>query len=159
ALGDRRRRRIDGRAGGRGGPPDRPRHRRRGRRPSAGGLHRPGRPLPGARAARNGVPGRKPKGGAGAVRAGVPTEIKADESRVALTPVGVRELSERGHEVIIQAGAGGGSAIDNDRYVAQGARIAPDAETLFAEADLILKVKEPQQEEVHLLEPRHTLFT
>jgi alanine dehydrogenase len=93
------------------------------------------------------------------VRVGVPTEIKADEYRVALTPVGVRELTERGNEVIVQAGAGEGSAIEDDRYVAQGARIVPDAGRVFDEADLILKVKEPQPAEVPLLAPRHTLFT
>jgi alanine dehydrogenase len=93
------------------------------------------------------------------MRVGVPTEIKPDEYRVALTPVGVRELRERGHEVLVQAGAGEGSAIEDDQYIAQGARIVPDAEGVFGEADLILKVKEPQPEEVGLLEPRHTLFT
>ena len=93
------------------------------------------------------------------MKVGVPSEIKADEYRVALTPVGVRELAERGHEVIMQAGAGEGSAIGDDRYEAQGARIAPDAQAVFREADLILKVKEPQPTEVGLLEPRHTLFT
>ena len=93
------------------------------------------------------------------MKVGVPTEIKADEYRVALTPVGVRELTERGHDVIVQAGAGEGSAIDDVRYEAQGARIAPDAPAVFAEAELILKVKEPQPSEVGLLESRHTLFT
>jgi alanine dehydrogenase len=93
------------------------------------------------------------------MKVGVPTEIKVDEYRVALTPVGVRELAERGHEVIVQAGAGEGSAIDDAMYEAQGARIAPDAPAVFAEADVILKVKEPQPSEVPLLEPRHTLFT
>jgi alanine dehydrogenase len=89
---------------------------------------------------------------------GVPTEIKADEYRVALTPSGVRELTDRGHDVLVQAGAGEGSAIADDAYAAQGARIAPDAEAVFAEAELIVKVKEPQPEEVARLEPRHTLF-
>ena len=93
------------------------------------------------------------------MKVGVPTEIKADEYRVALTPVGVRELAERGHEVIVQADAGEGSAIGDEGYAAQGARIAPDAQAVFREADLILKVKEPQPSEVALLEPRHTLFT
>ena len=77
---------------------------------------------------------------------------------MALTPVGVRELTERGHEVVVQAGAGEGSAIEDSRYQAQGARLAPDASTVFAESDLILKVKEPQPCEIGLLEPRHTLF-
>jgi alanine dehydrogenase len=93
------------------------------------------------------------------MKVGVPTEIKADEYRVALTPVGVRELTERGHEVVVQAEAGGGSAIEDARYVAQGARIVPDAASVFEESDLILKVKEPQPSEVPLLESRHTLFT
>jgi alanine dehydrogenase len=90
---------------------------------------------------------------------GVPTEIKVDEYRVALTPAGVRELIDRGHAVVVQAGAGEGSAIADEAYVAQGARIAPDAAAVFGEADLIVKVKEPQPGEVAMLEPRHTLFT
>ena len=93
------------------------------------------------------------------MKVGVPTEIKADEYRVALTPVGVRELAERGHEVLIQAGAGEGSAIADADYEAQGARIVPDAEAVFGEAELVLKVKEPQPEEVALLRPEQTLFT
>jgi alanine dehydrogenase len=93
------------------------------------------------------------------VRVGVPTEIKADEYRVALTPAGVRELADHGHEVVVQSGAGDGSAIADSAYEAQGARILPDADAVFAEADMIVKVKEPQPEEVRRLEPRHTLFT
>jgi alanine dehydrogenase len=93
------------------------------------------------------------------VRVGVPTEIKADEYRVALTPAGVRELADHGHEVLVQSGAGDGSAIPDAAYEAQGARILPDADAVFAEADMIVKVKEPQPEEVRRLEPRHTLFT
>jgi alanine dehydrogenase len=93
------------------------------------------------------------------VKIGVPTEIKADEYRVALTPAGVRELTGHGHEVIVQAGAGDGSAIADADYVAQGARIAPDAQAVFAAAELVLKVKEPLAAEVALLRPGHTLFT
>jgi alanine dehydrogenase len=93
------------------------------------------------------------------MKVGVPTEIKTDEYRVALTPSGVRELTEHGHEVVVQSGAGEGSTIGDDEFVAQGARIAPDAEAVFAEAELILGVKEPQAEEVALLRPHHTLFT
>ena len=93
------------------------------------------------------------------MKVGVPSEIKTDEYRVALTPSGVRELTDHGHEVIVQAGAGEGSAIVDDDYVAQGARIAADADEVFAAADLIVKVKEPQPVEVARLEPRHTLFT
>jgi alanine dehydrogenase len=93
------------------------------------------------------------------MRVGVPTEIKTDEYRVALTPAGVRELVEDGHQVFVQAGAGLGSAIDDVQYEAQGASIVPDADAVFAAADMIVKVKEPQPEEVGRLEPRHTLFT
>jgi alanine dehydrogenase len=93
------------------------------------------------------------------MRVGVPTEVKADEYRVALTPEGVRELSDAGHEVFVQSGAGLGSAISDRDYAAQGAVIVPDAAELFGAAELIVKVKEPQPPEVALLEPRHTLFT
>jgi alanine dehydrogenase len=93
------------------------------------------------------------------MRVGVPTEIKPDEYRVALTPAGVRELTDRGHEVLIQQGAGLGSAIEDDLYAAQGARIVPDAAAVFAGAELVVKVKEPQAAEVALLQPRHVLFT
>jgi alanine dehydrogenase len=93
------------------------------------------------------------------VNVGVPTEIKADEYRVALTPAGVRELVDHGHTVHVQAGAGLGSAIPDEHYSAQGAQIVPDAEAVFGQAELIVKVKEPQPDEVALLEARHTLFT
>ena len=93
------------------------------------------------------------------MKVGVPTEIKTDEYRVALTPAGVRELVEHGHDVIVQSAAGEGSAISDDDYRSQGARIVPDAATAFAEADMVVKVKEPQPGEVAMLEPRHTLFT
>jgi hypothetical protein len=90
---------------------------------------------------------------------GVPSEIKQDEYRVAITPAGVRELTDRGHRVLIQAGAGEGSSIADGDYVEQGASIVADAPAVFAQADLIVKVKEPQPPEVALLEARHTLFT
>src|SRR5215211_5270561 len=93
------------------------------------------------------------------MRVGVPTETKTDEYRVALTPAGVRELVEHGHEVYIQAGAGVGSTIPDDEYSRQGARILPDAQTVLEESELILGVKEPQPDEVELLRPEHTLFT
>jgi alanine dehydrogenase len=93
------------------------------------------------------------------MKVGVPTEIKTDEYRVALTPAGARELVEHGHEVYIQAGAGVGSTIPDAEYEAQGARTLPDARAVFEEAELILGVKEPQPEEVQLLRPHHTLFT
>ncbi|MBD0281015.1 MAG: alanine dehydrogenase [Thermoleophilaceae bacterium] len=92
------------------------------------------------------------------MKVGVPTEIKTDEYRVALTPAGARELVEHGHEVYIQAGAGVGSTIPDAEYEAQGARTLPDARGVFEEAELILGVKEPQPEEVQRLQPHHTLF-
>jgi alanine dehydrogenase len=92
------------------------------------------------------------------VRVGIPTEIKPDEYRVAITPAGVRELCSRGHEVVIQAGAGLGSAISDAQFQAQGAAIVADAEAVFAGTELILKVKEPQPAEVALLKEPHTLF-
>jgi alanine dehydrogenase len=93
------------------------------------------------------------------LRVGVPTEVKPDEYRVALTPAGVRELVDAGHEVFVERGAGLGSAIDDAAYEAQGASILPDADAVFAEATLIVKVKEPQPEEVARLRPHHILFT
>jgi alanine dehydrogenase len=93
------------------------------------------------------------------MRIGVPTEVKSDEYRVAITPAGVRELSARGHEVLVQAGAGEGSAMDDDQFRAQGAQIVADAGAVFAQAELVLKVKEPQAAEVGLLREGQTLFT
>ncbi len=90
---------------------------------------------------------------------GVPTEIKQDEYRVALTPVGARELTDRGHEVLIQAGAGQGSAIADSQYEAQGAKIVADARAIFEQAEMVLKVKEPQPPEVAMLRADQTLFT
>ena len=93
------------------------------------------------------------------MKVGVPTEIKADEYRVSLTPAGARELVEHGHEVIMQSGAGEGSTIPDAEYTAQGARIAPDAASVFEEAELVLGVKEPQPQEVAMLRSDHLLFT
>jgi len=93
------------------------------------------------------------------MKVGVPTEVKVDEYRVALTPAGVRELADAGHQVFVQSGAGLGSAILDEGYAAQGATIVPDADAVFEEASLIVKVKEPQPAEVGRLRPHHTLFT
>ncbi len=93
------------------------------------------------------------------MKIGVPTEIKTDEYRVSLTPAGVRELADRDHEVLIQSGAGEGSAITDADYVAQGATIVPDAAEVFGAAEMVLGVKEPQASEVPLLRPGQTLFT
>jgi len=93
------------------------------------------------------------------VRIGVPTEIKPDEYRVAITPAGVRELSAHGHEVLVQAGAGEGSAFSDADFEQQGARIVPHAYDVFEAAELVLKVKEPQPVEVQMLHEGQTLFT
>ena len=93
------------------------------------------------------------------MKVGVPSEIKTDEYRVALTPAGVRELVDAGHEVVVQSGAGLGSSLGDEAYSAQGASILPDAAAVFAEAEMIVKVKEPQASEVAMLRPHHLLFT
>jgi alanine dehydrogenase len=93
------------------------------------------------------------------VKVGVPTEVKPDEYRVALTPIGARELAEHGHEVLIQAGAGEGSAISDADFEAQGARIVPTEADVWGEAEMVLKVKEPQPEELGLIRSDLTLFT
>ena len=93
------------------------------------------------------------------MKVGVPKEIKQDEYRVAITPAGVREMVEHGHEVLIEAGAGEGSAITDADFEAQGARIVPEAAEVFGEAEMILHVKEPQASEVEMLRPGQLLFT
>jgi alanine dehydrogenase len=93
------------------------------------------------------------------VKIGVPTEIKAQEHRVALTPVGAERLAHAGHPVLVQAGAGLGSGFPDEAYVRVGARIGPSAAAVFAEADLILKVEEPLASEWPLLRAGQTLFT
>jgi alanine dehydrogenase len=90
---------------------------------------------------------------------GVPAEIKPDEYRVAMTPAGVRELTAHGHRVVVQQDAGRGSSIDDASYTAAGGEILSTAADVFAAADLIIKVKEPQPGEIAMLEPRHVLFT
>ena len=93
------------------------------------------------------------------MKVGVPSEIKVDEYRVAITPSGVRELTAHGHSVMIEKGAGEGSAISDAEYVEQGAKMLKDADAVFAEAEMVLKVKEPQAEEVARLRPGQVLFT
>ena len=90
---------------------------------------------------------------------GVPKEIKSDEHRVAITPIGVRELVDRGHQVVIETGAGEGSAILDALFEAQGASIVPTAMDVFKGAEMILKVKEPQASEVEMFREGHLLFT
>ena len=90
---------------------------------------------------------------------GVPKEIKVHESRVALTPEGVFEFTRSGHEVVVEKGAGIGSAISDADFVAAGARIEADVEKIWREADLILKVKEPIEVEYSRLRAGQILFT
>ncbi len=90
---------------------------------------------------------------------GVPREIKPDEYRVAITPAGVREMVEHRHEVLIEAGAGEGSAIADVEFESQGARIVADASVVFGEAEMVLKVKEPQAAEIEMLRRGQLLFT
>ncbi len=90
---------------------------------------------------------------------GVPTEVKNHEYRVAITPAGVAEFVRRGHRVVVQAGAGNGSAITDDDFATAGARIVPDADTVWATSDLLLKVKEPIAPEYHRLRAGQVLFT
>ncbi|BBH68169.1 alanine dehydrogenase [Actinoplanes sp. OR16] len=93
------------------------------------------------------------------MRVGVPEEVKNHEYRVAITPAGVVELVRHGHEVLIQAGAGVGSAITDEDYIAAGATIAPDADAVWDAADMVLKVKEPIASEYHRLRSGQVLFT
>ncbi len=90
---------------------------------------------------------------------GVPREIKTAEHRVAITPIGVRELADRGHTVLIERGAGEGSSIHDDQFEAQGATIVPTAADVFGGAEMILKVKEPQPSEVEMFSEGQILFT
>lgn len=90
---------------------------------------------------------------------GIPTEIKNNEYRVAITPAGVAELTRRGHDVVIQAGAGEGSAITDNDFKAAGAQIVTTADQVWAEAELLLKVKEPIAAEYSRMRKGQTLFT
>ena len=93
------------------------------------------------------------------MRIGVPKEIKNHEYRVGLVPAGVRELVRDGHEVLVQSMAGAGIGVDDAAYAAAGAKILPDAAGVFAAADLVVKVKEPQLDECRMLRRDQTLFT
>ncbi|WP_225764176.1 alanine dehydrogenase [Stenotrophomonas sp. Marseille-Q4652] len=90
---------------------------------------------------------------------GVPTEIKNHEYRVGLTPAGVRELASHGHQVLVQRGAGQAIGLSDADYEAAGAQLADDAATVFARAEMIVKVKEPQPAECAMLRPGQVLFT
>lgn len=93
------------------------------------------------------------------MRIGIPKEVKTHEYRVAATPAGVHELTSLGHTVVVQSGAGVGSSIADEEYLAAGAKIIDDADTVWSTAELVLKVKEPVAEEYHRLHSGMTLFT
>lgn len=93
------------------------------------------------------------------MRVGIPTEVKNNEFRVAITPSGVMELTRHGHEVVIQSGAGEGSSISDDEFQAAGARMLPDADSVWEYAEMILKVKEPIAEEYPRIRDGQIVFT
>ena len=93
------------------------------------------------------------------MRIGVPKEIKVHEYRVGLTPASVAELVAHGHELFVETKAGNGIDCPDKAYEKAGATILPDAEAVFKAADMIVKVKEPQPQEIALLGPQQILFT
>ena len=93
------------------------------------------------------------------MKVGVPKEVKNHEYRVAITPVGVHELVSDGHEVVVQKDAGVGSSIPDEEYVAAGAKILDQADDVWADAEMVLKVKEPVAEEYHRMREGLLLFT
>src|SRR5262245_16534787 len=93
------------------------------------------------------------------MRVGVPKEIKNHEYRVGMVPASVREMTARGHEVFVQSKAGDGIGVRDSDYSDAGAVIVREAREVFANAELIVKVKEPQPEERAMLNEGHTLFT
>ncbi|WIY82744.1 alanine dehydrogenase [Propionimicrobium sp. PCR01-08-3] len=93
------------------------------------------------------------------MKIGVPTEIKSQESRVAITPAGVHQLVQHGHDVLVEKGAGLGSAISDEAYEHAGAKLIGSAADTWGQADLVLKVKEPIESEYGYLRPDMTLFT
>lgn len=90
---------------------------------------------------------------------GVPREVKDDEYRIAMLPVGVEELTQRGHKVLIQAGAGLGSGLADHAYLEAGAELVASAEEVYGRSELVVKVKEPMQSEWNLIRPGQALFT
>ncbi len=93
------------------------------------------------------------------MRVGIPKEVKADEYRVAMMPVGADVLVRAGHEVLIEADAGIGSGFPDEAYVKVGAKIVSSAEEVFSRSDLLIKVKEPQPQEIKLFHSGQIVFT
>ena len=90
---------------------------------------------------------------------GVPKEVKTDEYRIGMIPVGIEELTRRGHAVLVESGAGSGSGLGDDAYAAHGAQIVASADEIWSRAELIVKVKEPQAEELPRLRREQLVFT
>src|SRR5947209_4403905 len=106
------------------------------------------------------TPHRIPTHGRGlSMIVGVPKEVKTDEYRVAMTPVGVDELSRGGHSVLIETGAGSGSGISDDDYTQHGAAIVPDGSAIWTRSDMVVKVKEPLPDEWPLMRDGQIVFT
>ena len=93
------------------------------------------------------------------MKVGIPSEIKAQESRVGLTPQSVQQLTNHGHEVLVEKNAGFGAGFENSDYEKTGAKISPTAGDIFNDSDMIVKVKEPLNEEVSMLRENQLLFT
>ena len=93
------------------------------------------------------------------MKVGIPSEIKAQESRVGLTPQSVQQLTNHGHEVLVEKNAGFGAGFENADYEKAGAKIASSAADVFNDSDMIVKVKEPQSDEVNMLRENQILFT
>jgi len=93
------------------------------------------------------------------VQVGIPREVKNREYRVAITPADVQELVRHGHEVVAAAGAGAGSSLPDEDYLAAGAKILPGPEEVWQDAELVLKVKEPVADEFDRIQSGQTLFT
>jgi alanine dehydrogenase len=93
------------------------------------------------------------------MKIGVPKEIKTNENRIALVPAGAESLIGAGHSVLIQQGAGEGSGFSDDDYTAVGARIAPDAASVWGDSEMIMKVKEPIAPEWPMMRKGQTIFT
>ena len=93
------------------------------------------------------------------MKVGIPREVKNNEFRVAITPAGVNELTSHGHEVVVEHGAGVGSAIPDDAFAGAGAQILPTADDVWSAADMVLKVKEPVAQEYHRMRKDQVLFT
>jgi alanine dehydrogenase len=93
------------------------------------------------------------------MRIGVPTEIKDNEYRVGMTPGGARDLTADGHQILVQKGAGNGSGFSDEEYIASGAQILPDADAVYNDADMIVKVKEPVGPDLQRMKDGQLLFT